>query len=57
MGTKHPNGNLQKNYKRSKWLVDNLNNITIDLERYLCENMCFFIQLYTMSALIHIKVI
>ena len=42
MGTKHPNANLQKNYKKSKCLVDNIDNITIDLERYLCENMCFF---------------
>ena len=42
MGTKHPNVNLQENYKKSKCLVDNVNNLTIDLERYICENKCFF---------------
>ena len=42
MGTKHPNANLQTDYRKSKCLVDNLNNLTVDLERYLCENMCFF---------------
>ena len=42
MGTKHPNANLQENYKKSKCLVDNVDNLTIDLERYICENKCFF---------------
>ena len=42
MGTKHPNANLQANYRKSKCLVDNVNNLTVDLERYLCEYMCFF---------------
>ena len=42
MGTKHPNANLRTNYKKSKCLVDNVNNLTIDLERYLCEESCFF---------------
>ena len=42
MGTKHPNANLQTDYKKSKCLVNNINNITVDLERYLCEHMCFF---------------
>ena len=42
MGTKHPNANLQANYRKSKCLVVNVNNLTVDLERYLCEYMCFF---------------
>ena len=42
IGTKHPNANLQTDYKKSKCLVDNINNLTVDLERYLCEYMCFF---------------
>ena len=41
MGTKHPNANPRTNYKQSKCLVDNINNLTIDLERYLCEYSCF----------------
>lgn len=42
MGTKNPGANLQTNYKKSKCLVENFNNLTIDLERYLCEHKCFF---------------
>ena len=40
-GTNHPGAPLQGNYKKSKCLVDNLGNLTIDLERLLCENVCF----------------
>ena len=52
MGTKHPNANLQTDYKKSKCLVNNINNITVDLERYLCV---FLIQICMIIALIHTK--
>ena len=42
METKHLNANLQENYTKSKCLVDNVNNLTIDIERYICENKGFF---------------
>ena len=42
MGTNHPHAKLQVNYKKSKWLVHNIGNLTIDLERLLCEHICFF---------------
>ena len=41
MGTKHPNANLQTNYKKSKCLFDNIGNMTIDLQRLFCEFICF----------------
>jgi hypothetical protein len=41
MGTKHPNANLQENYKKSKCLIDNQKQIMIDFQRLLCENVCF----------------
>jgi hypothetical protein len=42
MGTMHENAPLRANYKMSKCLVDNDEDITKDLERLLCTNMCFF---------------
>ena len=41
MGTNHPGALLQGNYEKSKCLHNNLGNLTIDLERLLCENVCF----------------
>ena len=41
MGTKHPNASLQENYKRSKCFVDNIGNITVDLQKLLCPYVCF----------------
>ena len=37
----HENAPLRANYKMSKCLVDNDEDITKDLERLLCTNMCF----------------
>jgi hypothetical protein len=42
LGDNHPSANLQKKYKRYKCLTENIGNIVLDLERFLCENMCFF---------------
>ena len=42
MGTMHENAPLRANYKMSKCLVDNDGDITKDLQRLLCTNMCFF---------------
>ena len=42
MGMEHGSAPLFGKYKRSKCLVDNTENITLDLERLLCENICFF---------------
>ena len=42
MGTMHENAPLRANYKMSKCLVDNDEDITKDLERLLCKNICFF---------------
>ena len=42
MGTKHESAPLRANYKLSKCLVDNDENITSDIERLLCDNICFF---------------
>ena len=41
MGTKHPNASLRENYKRSKCFVDNIGNITVDLQKLLCPYVCF----------------
>ena len=41
MGTKHPNANLMENYKKSKCLVDNIENLTADLQKLFCDNICF----------------
>ena len=42
LGTKHENAPLRANYKMSKCLVDNNGDITLDLQRLLCHNVCFF---------------
>ena len=42
MGRKHPGANLNKIYMKSKCLVNNIENLTVDLEKLLCDNMCFF---------------
>ena len=41
MGTNHPHANLQTNYKKAKCLVDNIGNLTLDLQKLLCSNICF----------------
>ena len=41
MGTKHPNANLQENYRKSKCVIYNLENFTVDFQRILCINICF----------------
>lgn len=42
IGRMHPNPYLHKKYRKSKNLVENVENITLDLERLFCEHMCFF---------------
>ena len=42
IGTKHPSAKLNRSYKKSKCLVDNDGDITLDLEKLFCENVCFF---------------
>ena len=42
MGRNHPGANLNKIYMKSKCFVNNIENITVDLEKLLCNNMCFF---------------
>ena len=42
IGTKHRSAPLRASYKQSKCLVDNDGDITIDMEKLLCENVCFF---------------
>ena len=42
MGIQHHGANRNRNYLRSKCLVDNIENLTADLEKFLCQNMCFF---------------
>ena len=41
MGTNHPNAFLQVNYKKAKCLVDNIGNLTLDLQKLICPNTCF----------------
>ena len=42
IGTKHPGARLDRSYKKTKCLVDNDEDIILDLERLLCEHVCFF---------------
>ena len=42
IGTKHRSAPLRASYKKSKCLVDNDGDMTIDIEKLLCENLCFF---------------
>ena len=42
MGTMHESAPRRASYKMSKCLVDNDEDITKDLERLLCSNVCFF---------------
>lgn len=42
IGTKHPGARLDRSYKKTKCIVDNDENIVLDLERLLCEHICFF---------------
>ena len=42
IGTKHPGARLDGSYKKTKCLVDNDGDIILDLERLLCEHVCFF---------------
>ena len=41
MGTNHPYAFLQVNYKKAKCLVDNIGNLTLDLQKLICPNTCF----------------
>ena len=41
MGNKHENATVGS-YRMSKCLVDDDSEITTDLERLLCSNLCFF---------------
>ena len=41
IGTKHENAPLNVNYRLSKCLVNNDEDITLDLQRLLCKNVCF----------------
>ena len=42
IGRRHHSAPLRGTYKQSKCLVENEGDITIDLERLFCENICFF---------------
>ena len=42
IGTKHPGARLDRSYEKSKCIVDNFGDIVTDLERLLCEYVCFF---------------
>ena len=43
LGTNHPFcSDLRLTYKKSKCLVENTNDITIDLQRLLCRKLCYF---------------
>ena len=42
IGTKHPGARLDRSYKLTRILVDNDGDIILDLERLLCEHICFF---------------
>ena len=42
IGTQHPNARLDVPYKKSTYIVDNIGNITLDLERLFCDHVCFF---------------
>ena len=42
MGTKHPHANLRTNYKKAKILIDDIGNLGLDLQKLLCNNICFF---------------
>ena len=41
MGTKHPHANSRTNYKKAKCLIDNIGNLAGDLQKLLCNNICF----------------
>ena len=42
IGTKHPGARLDRSYEKSKCIVNNYGDIVTDLERLLCEHVCFF---------------
>ena len=42
VGTKHENAPLRASYKMSKCLVNNDGDITLDLQRLLCKDVCYF---------------
>ena len=47
VGTWNVNNRLDRRYLRYKALLQNIGNLTLDLERLLCVNTCFFILLST----------
>ena len=49
LGTKHENAPLRANYKMSKCVVDNTGDITLDLQRLLCQNVLFFLTQRSMA--------